>query len=153
MARHVHGQEEGEGSVAMLWSVPLAMDMDAEPYPRLSLYSITAFPPQVPPLPCAASEMGCCSFSMAFSSDARRRRRGRGVRFESPISQDASGGRNKTLTQAGLNNREFISSHIRNSREQGGSRVVESPIQQWHLGADCVSALPPSAGFFLRPVA
>lgn len=39
------------------------------------------------------------------------------------ISQDAFGGRNKTLTQAGLNNKEFNISHIRGSREQGGSKA------------------------------
>lgn len=48
---------------------------------------------------------------------------GGGECFESCISQNAFGGRNKTLTQAGLNNREFIISHIRNSRGQGGSKA------------------------------
>lgn len=32
------------------------MDMDMEPYPRLLLYSITALPPEVRPLLCAAAE-------------------------------------------------------------------------------------------------
>ena len=40
-----------------------------------------------------------------------------------PVLVRVLGGRNKTLTQAGLNNREFIISHVRNSRGQGGSKA------------------------------
>lgn len=69
-----------------------------------------------------------------FSSATGWGRRGRRVRSESCISQDALGGRNKTLTQAGLNNREFIISHVRDSRRRADPKPVESPIQQWHLG-------------------
>lgn len=36
--------------------------------------------------------------------------------------------------------------------DRAGPELVESPIQQWHLGADSISALPASVSFFLMPV-
>lgn len=75
---------------------------------------------------------------------------GGGECFESSISQNAFGGRNKTLTQAGLNNREFIISHIRNSRGQGGSKAgwISHSTMAFRKSV-YVSALPSSVGFFL----
>lgn len=105
--------------------------------PQLLRPLISHIPSPPPPksllLLCTASGMGCWQFSVAFSSAAGWRRRGRRVCFESCISQDAFGGRKISLTQAGLNNREL--SHI--SRMPGGRvgpKLVELAFQQWHPG-------------------
>ena len=92
-----------ERMVEMQWVVKRLCIQPAHGYGALVLDSscIPSPAPQVLPPLCAAPEMGCWWLSVAFSSAAGWGRRGRRVCSESRISQDAFGGRNKTLTQAG----------------------------------------------------
>ena len=68
-------------------------------------------------------------------------RRGRRICSESCISQDALGGRNKTLTRAGLNNREFIISHIRNSTAGRIQSQLNHPFNSGSLESFLVISL------------